>query len=129
MTRWVMLGVAALVLLSGCRCDPADHAHYLAGSRPVECGYAPLDGDRAAVEACLDRAVGNGGRAFGGWEEAGIDSQIRHYYVVRPDRVYDLYYDSEGPRLTVSPCIGAPVRTDTGYWCDGEAAEPYTQCD
>ncbi|MBO6938873.1 MAG: hypothetical protein JJ863_28150 [Deltaproteobacteria bacterium] len=122
------IGVTA-VLLSGCRCDPEDHAHYLAGSRPVECGYAPSDADRAAVTECLDRAIATGGRAFGGWQEDGIDSEVRQYFVVRPDRVYDLHYDGAGPLLTVSPCIGTPVPTETGYWCEGEALEPYTHCD
>ncbi len=129
MTRWLMLGAATTVLLSGCRCDPEDHAHYLSGSRPTECGYVELGGDRATVTDCLDRAIATEGRAFGGWAEAGVDSELRQYWVVRPDRVYDLFYDGAGPQLKVSPCLGTPVRTDTGYWCEGEATEPYTLCD
>ena len=135
MFRLFLFGACAL-LLAGCRCDLEDNAHYLAGSRATECGYVELDGDRTAVFECFDRAIATEWQAYGGWQEPGTDSEIRRYYVVRPDRVYDLLYDSDpsggdrsGARITVSPCIGTPVRTDTGYWCEGEALDPYTLCD
>ena len=127
---------ALLFGLAGCRCDLEANARYLAGSRPTECGYVELDEDRATVTDCLDRAVATETIAYGGWQELGRDSEVRRYYVVRPDRVYDLLYDSDpsggggaGARITVSPCVGTPVRMGSGYWCEGEALDPYTLCD
>lgn len=135
MWRWMAVG-AALLGLSGCRCDPQAEAAYLAGSRATDCGYASLEEDRAPVTGCLDAALAAGDQAFGGWQELGRDSERREYFVVRPDRTYRLLYDGDpsgggdaAPVITVFGCVGAPEKTASGYWCAGEALEPYTICD
>lgn len=122
------MGALAL-LASGCACEPAREARRLAGSRPVECGFATLDEDRSAVTDCLDGAIADGASAYGGWEVESRDSGLRQYYVIRPNRTYDLDYVGAEDRLTISPCLGTPVRVDDRYTCEGELQDPYEFCD
>lgn len=135
MRRLLILSFASL-LAAGCACDPAAEACELAGSGAIDCGYARLGEDRTAVTDCLDAAIESGDRAFGGWQELGLDSELRVFFTLRTDRTYRLLYDGDvsgggdrGAQITVFPCDGPPVRSASGYWCTGSAQEPYTICD
>lgn len=74
---------------------------------------------------CLDGAIASEAQAYGGWAVAPTEDR---FYVVRPDRTYEL---SEGGEdgILIAPCLGAPVRVDDSYTCDGELQEPYELCD
>ncbi len=130
MTRLFASAAALAVLATGCACDPSREAERLAGSRATDCGYAPLvDGDMSTVTDCLDAAIAEGTSAYGGWELVSRDSGLRQWYVVRPNRTYDLDYDGSKDQLTISPCLGTPMRTADGYTCEGELLDPYEFCD
>jgi hypothetical protein len=129
MTRLIAWAAGLTLFAAGCACDPGREAQRLAGSRATDCGYAALDEDMAVVSDCLDAAIAAGDSAYGGWALVSRDSGLRQYFVVRPDRTYRLYHDGSKDRLTITPCLGAPVRVDDGYTCDGELLDSYEFCD
>jgi len=128
MTRFIALASVLAFCATGCACPPGREARRLAGSQATHCGFASAD-DISAVTECLDAAIAAERAAYGGWELVGRDSGLKQYFVVRRDRTYDLDYDGSQDRLTITPCMGAPVYVDGAYTCDGELLDSYEFCD
>jgi hypothetical protein len=91
----------------GCAdCDPRSYARDFAGDGAIDCGFAPVDTDPAAVDACMRDAAMRGVPFFGGTAASGIDSVLTVYAASDGENGIALSHDSLGGRLTAFPCSG-----------------------
>ena len=104
------------LLGAGC-CDAWGQARSLAGSGAVDCGFVPIDADRAAALDCAEAAFLDGHAFVVGWEWPGRDTRVRSYSLMDAEgTAWLLGQNSDGSesRLTGNRCAGDFVRRDLG---------------
>ena len=100
---------------SGCAIEPA--ARHLAGADATACGSVDIDGDPAAVDACVVSAFQKGSPFYAIYALQGIDSQVMMAFASNGASLWTLSYDSDpsggsdvGAVIYQSTCIEPTVQ-------------------